>query len=79
MNYCKIIQKLNANVKSCILKNDIIIETFLNEIKTKMYIYILTSSKFALFNVLFKKVLQSFDFCNRIYFVVINEIYLIKD
>ncbi len=64
MNQCRIIQKLNANVKSCILNDNIIIETLLNEIKMKTYIYILTSSKLALFNVSFRKVLQSFDFCD---------------
>jgi superfamily II DNA helicase RecQ len=79
MNQNKIIQKLNENVNSCILNNEIIITTFLNEIKTRMYIHILTSSKLALFNVFFKKVLQIFEFCDRIYFVVIDEIHLIKD
>jgi hypothetical protein len=79
MNQCKIIQKLNANVKSCILNDDIIIETLLNEIKTRTYIHILTSSKFALFNVSFKKVLQTFDFCDRVCFVVINETHLMKN
>jgi superfamily II DNA helicase RecQ len=79
MNQCRIIQKLNANVKSCILNDDIIIETLLNEIKTKTYIHILTSSKFALFNVSFRKVLQTFDFCDRVCLVVIDEIHLMKD
>jgi superfamily II DNA helicase RecQ len=79
MNQCKIIQRLNANVKSCILNDDIIIETLLNEIKTKTYIHILTSSKFTLFNVSFRKVLQTFDFCDRVYFVVIDEIHLMKN
>jgi hypothetical protein len=64
MNQYKIIQKLNANVKSCILNDDIIIKTLLNEIKMKTYIHILTSLKLALFNISFRKVLQSFNFCN---------------
>ncbi len=79
MNQCKIIQRLNANIKSCILNDDIIIETLLNEIKTKTYIHILTNSKLALFNVSFKKVLQTFDFCDRVYLVVIDEIHLMKN
>ncbi len=79
MNQYKIIQKLNVNVKSCILNDDIIIKTLLNEIKTRMYIHILTSLKFALFNVSFRKVLQIFDFCDRIYLVIIDEIYLMKN
>jgi hypothetical protein len=79
MNQCRIIQRLNANVKLCILNDDIIIETLLNEIKTKTYIHILTSSKFALFNVSFRKVLQTFDFCDRICLVVIDEIYLMRN
>jgi superfamily II DNA helicase RecQ len=79
MNQCKIIQKLNANVKSCILNDDIIIETLLNEIKTKTYIHILTNSKLALFNVSFKKVLQTFDFCDRVCLVVIDETHLMKN
>jgi hypothetical protein len=79
MNQSKIIQRLNAYVNSCILNDEIIIITFLNEIKTKTYFYILINSKFALFNVFFKKVLQDFEFCDQIYFVVINEIHLMKD
>ncbi len=79
MNQCKIIQKLNANVKSCILNDDIIIKTLLNEIKTRTYIHILTSSKFALFNVSFKKVLQTFDFCDWVCLVVIDETHLMKN
>ncbi len=79
MNQCKIIQRLNANVKSCILNDDIIIETLLNEIKTRTYIHILTSSKLALFNVSFRKVLQTFDFCDRICLVVIDETHLMKN
>jgi hypothetical protein len=61
------------------INDDIIIETLLNEIKTRTYIHILTSSKLALFNVSFKKVLQTFDFCDRVYFVVINETHLMKN
>jgi superfamily II DNA helicase RecQ len=79
MNQNKIIQRLNANVNSCILNDEIIIVTFLNEIKTKTYSHILTSSKFALFNVFFKKVLQDFEFCDRICLVVIDEIHLMKN
>jgi superfamily II DNA helicase RecQ len=79
MNQCKIIQKLNANVKSCILNDDIIIKTLLNEIKMKTYIHILTSLKLALFNVSFRKILQTFDFCDRICLVVIDEIHLMKN
>jgi hypothetical protein len=79
MNQNKIIQRLNANVNSCILNDEIIIVTLLNEIKTKTYFHILTSSKLALFNVLFKKVLQNFEFCDRICFVVIDEMHLMKD
>jgi hypothetical protein len=60
MNQSKAIQRLNANVNSCILNDEIIIATFLNEIKTRTYIHILTSSKLALFNDVFRKVLQIF-------------------
>jgi hypothetical protein len=77
MNQNKIIQRLNANVNSCILNDEIIIVTLLNEIKMKTYFHILINSKFALFNVFFKKVLQDFKFCDRICFVVIDEIHLI--
>ncbi len=42
-------------------------------------VHILTSSKFALFNVSFKKVLQTFDFCDRVCLVVIDETHLMKD
>jgi superfamily II DNA helicase RecQ len=70
---------LNANVNSCILNDETIIATLLNEIKTKTYIYILTSSKLALFNVFFRKILQIFEFCDRICFVVIDEIHLMKN
>ncbi len=79
MNQNKIIQKLNANVNLCILNDEIIIATLLNEIKTKTYIHILTSSKLALFNVFFKKILQIFEFCDRICLVVIDETHLMKD
>jgi hypothetical protein len=79
MNQNKIIQRLNVNVNSCILNDEIIIVTFLNEIKTKTYFHILINSKFALFNVFFKKVLQDFEFCDRICFVVINETHLMKN
>jgi hypothetical protein len=51
----------------------------LNEIKTRTYIHILTSSKLALFNISFKKILQTFDFCDRVYFVVIDETHLMKN
>jgi hypothetical protein len=44
-----------------------------------MYFHILTSSKLALFNVFFKKVLQNLEFCDRICLVVINEIHLMKN
>jgi superfamily II DNA helicase RecQ len=70
---------LNANVNSCILNDEIIIVTLLNEIKTKTYFHILISSKLALFNVFFRKILQNFEFCDRICFVVIDEIHLMKD
>ncbi len=60
MNQNKIIKRLSANVNFCILNDEIIIATFLNEIKTKMYIHILTNSKLALFNVFFKKNLANF-------------------
>jgi hypothetical protein len=79
MNQNKIIQRLNANVNSCILNDEIIIVTLLNEIKTRTYFYILTSSKFALFNVFFRKILQNLEFCDRICFVVIDETHLMKD
>jgi hypothetical protein len=79
MNQNRIIQKLNANVNSCILNDEIIIVTFLNEIKTRTYFHILINSKLALFNVFFKKVLQDFEFYDRICFVVINEIHLMKN
>jgi hypothetical protein len=79
MNQNKIIQKLNANVNSCILNDEIIIATLLNEIKTRTYIHILTNSKFALFNVFFKKNLQILEFCDRICLVVIDETHLIKN
>jgi hypothetical protein len=79
MNQNKIIQRLNANVNSCILNDEIIIVTLLNKIKTKTYFHILTSSKLALFNVFFKKVLQDFEFCDRICLVVIDETHLMKD
>ncbi len=79
MNQNKIIQKLNANVNSCILNDEIIIVTLLNEIKTKMYFHILINSKLALFNVFFRKILQDLEFCDRICFVVINEIHLMKN
>ncbi len=70
---------MNANVNSCILNDEIIIVTLLNEIKTKTYFHILISSKLALFNVFFRKILQNFEFCDRICFVVIDEIHLMKD
>jgi hypothetical protein len=79
MNQSKIIQRLNANVNLCILNDEIIIATLLNEIKTRTYIHILTNSKFALFNVFFRKILQIFEFCDRICFVVIDETHLMKD
>jgi hypothetical protein len=79
MNQNKIIQRLNANVNSCILNNEIIIVTLLNEIKTKTYSHILTSLKLALFNVFFKKILQDFEFCDRICLVVIDETHLMKN
>jgi hypothetical protein len=79
MNQNKIIQRLNANVNLCILNDEIIIATLLNEIKTKTYIHILTSLKLALFNVFFKKILQILEFCDRICFVVIDETHLMKD
>jgi hypothetical protein len=79
MNQNKIIQKLNANVNSCILNDEIIIVTFLNEIKMKTYFHILINSKLALFNVFFKNFLQNFEFCDRICLVVIDEIHLMKN
>jgi hypothetical protein len=79
MNQNKVIQRLNANVNSCILNDEIIIVTLLNEIKTKTYFHILINSKLALFNVFFKKVLQDFEFYDRICLVVIDEIHLMKD
>jgi hypothetical protein len=79
MNQSRIIQKLNANVNSCILNDEIVIVTLLNEIITRTYFYILMSSKFALFNVFFRKVLQDFEFCDRICLVVIDETHLMKD
>ncbi len=79
MNQSRIIQRLNANVNSCILNDEIIIVTLLNEIKTKTYFHILISSKLALFNVFFRKVLQDFEFCDRICLVVIDETHLMKD
>jgi hypothetical protein len=79
MNQNKIIQRLNANVNSCILNDEIIIVMLLNEIKTRTYFHIETSSKLALFNVFFRKVLQNFEFCDRICLVVIDEIHLMKD
>jgi hypothetical protein len=79
INQNKIIQKLNANINSCILNDEIIIVTFLNEIKTKIDFHILTSSKLALFNVFFKKILQDFEFCDRICLVVIDETHLMKN
>jgi hypothetical protein len=51
----------------------------MNEIKTRTYIHILTSSKLALFNVSFRKILQTFDFCDRVCLVVIDEIHLMKN
>jgi superfamily II DNA helicase RecQ len=79
MNQNKIIQRLNANVNSCILNDEIIIVTLLNEIKTKTYFHILINSEFALFNVFFKKILQDFEFCDRICLVVIDETHLMKN
>jgi hypothetical protein len=79
MNQNKIIQILNANINSYILNDEIIIVTLLNEIKTRTYFHILINSKFALFNVFFKKVLQDFEFCNRICLVVIDETHLMKN
>jgi hypothetical protein len=79
MNQSKIIQRLNANVNSCILNDEIIIVTLLNEIKTRTYFYILINSKLALFNVFFRKVLQNLKFCDRICLVVIDETHLMKD
>jgi hypothetical protein len=79
MNQNKIIQKLNANVNFYILNDEIIIATLLNEIKMKTYIHILIKSKFALFNVFFRKILQIFEFCDRICLVFIDEIHLMKD
>jgi superfamily II DNA helicase RecQ len=79
MNQSKIIQRLNANVNSCILNDEIIIITLLNEIKTRTYFHILINSKLALFNVFFRKVLQDFEFCDRICLVVIDETHLMKD
>jgi hypothetical protein len=79
MNQNKIIQRLNANVNSCILNDEIIIVTLLNEIKTRTYFHILINSKLALFNVFFRKVLQDFEFYDRICFVVIDETHLMKD
>jgi superfamily II DNA helicase RecQ len=79
MNQSRIIQRLNANVNSCILNDEIIIVTLLNEIKTRTYFHILINSEFALFNVFFRKILQNLEFCDRIYFVVIDETHLMKD
>ncbi len=79
MNQNKIIQRLNVNVNSCILNDEIIIATLLNEIKTRTYIHILTNSKLALFNVFFRKILQTSEFCDRICLVVIDETHLMKD
>jgi superfamily II DNA helicase RecQ len=79
MNQNKIIQRLNANVNSCILNDEIIIVTLLNKIKTRTYFHILINSKLALFNVFFRKILQDFEFCDRICLVVIDEIHLMKD
>jgi hypothetical protein len=73
------ILKMNSNIKSCVFNDEIIIKKLLNEIKYEMYNHILINSKLVLFNESFKIVLQSSFFRERLVFVVIEKIHLMKN
>jgi hypothetical protein len=73
------ILRMNSNIKSCIFNDEIIIKKLLNEIKYEMYNHILINFELILFNESFKIVLQSSFFRERLVFVAINEIHLMKN
>jgi hypothetical protein len=73
------ILRMNSNIKLCVFNDKIIIKKLLNEIKYEMYNHILINSKLVLFNKSFRIVLQSSFFRERLVFVVIDKIHLMKN
>jgi superfamily II DNA helicase RecQ len=73
------ILRMNSNIKSCVFNDEIIIKKLLNEIKYETYNHVLINSKLVLFNEFIKVVLQSSFFRERLVFVVIDEIHLMKN
>jgi hypothetical protein len=74
-----VIKKINSNINACVLNEKTITRKLLIEIKYEIYTHILINSKFALFNDSFREVLQNFNFRERLIFVVIDEIHLMKN
>jgi hypothetical protein len=73
------IRRMNSKINSCVFNDEIITKKLLIEIKYETYIYILINSKIALFNEFFRKILQSFIFRERLVFIAVDEIYLVKN
>ncbi len=73
------IKKMNSNINACVFNEETITKKLLIEIKYEIYIHILINSELALFNDSFREVLQSFSFRERLIFIVIDEIHLMKN
>jgi superfamily II DNA helicase RecQ len=78
-NQKNFIKKMNSNIDACVFNEKTITKKLLIEIKYEIYIHILINSEFALFNDSFREVLQSFNFRERLIFVAIDEIHLVKN
>ncbi len=78
-NQKNFIQKMNSNINVYVFNEKTITKELLIEIKYEIYIHILINSKFALFHDFFREVLQNFNFRERLIFVVIDEIHLMKN
>lgn len=75
----KIISNLNVDVSFCVLNENILTNELLFQIQFDQYIHVLTNFEFAIKNDSFKKIMQFFDFRNKLVLMMINETHLIKN